>query len=206
MSGATPVDMEDSKDSAWVSVAAGLSEAELLVMCRDIERLFRINPYLEFHEWMEKAPGRYRMRVRNLANARDFDLDLSAEALDDGVLVRYRDGLKRLTSFRVEASGGDAVLVVKDVYADLPEAEKEARHDEVDNSLVPWGNALWRYFRLWRRWSWFAPWRWYMTRIWQPMKPSGRRIASLIILITVAEFVGFLFVFLLFWLNLDRYF
>ncbi len=173
----------------------------LLNLCRDVERLFRINPHLEFHEWTALDGGGCRVRFRNHANGRDLDLTLSVREENDGFVVEYGDGLKRSTSFRVEPAADGATLLVKEVYADLPVAEKEARADEVDNTLVPWGNALWRYFRHWNRWSWLSPWRWYMTRVWQPMKPSARRITSLIILITLAEFVGFLFVVLIFWLE-----
>lgn len=36
-------------------------------------------------------------------------------------------------------------------------------------------------------WSWLPLWRWSMQRVWQPMKPSARRITYWIVLITLAE-------------------
>jgi hypothetical protein len=43
-----------------------------------------------------------------------------------------------------------------------------------------------------------------MRFVWQPMRPLGRRIAFLLIVITALEFVVFLMVFTVFWLELDK--
>jgi len=40
----------------------------------------------------------------------------------------------------------------------------------------------------WQRWSRFRVWRWYMRRVWQPMKPAGRRITYIPLWISVVEF------------------
>jgi hypothetical protein len=44
-----------------------------------------------------------------------------------------------------------------------------------------------------------------MRRIWQPMKPMARRIAFILIVLTAAEFVLFLFIFIIFRLELHKY-
>jgi hypothetical protein len=44
-----------------------------------------------------------------------------------------------------------------------------------------------------------------MRKIWQPMKPMARRITFILIMITLVEFVLFLMVFTIFWLELDKY-
>ena len=75
----------------------------------------------------------------------------------------------------------------------------------MDKSLIQWGHALHRYLRQWKRWSGVAPWRWYMRRVWQPMRPMARRIVFLLIMVTALEFIGFLMVFTIFWLELDKY-
>ena len=190
------------RDAAWVSVATPLPASELRELCADIERLYRINPLLEFSQWRNISPDRFHMSGTNTANARPFDLDCTVKHLKDGFEVRYDSGLKRFTRFRIEDAASGARLVVTEDYGRLPEEQRKARIDEVDTTLVPWGNALWRYFRQWRRWSWLPPWRWYMTRYWQSMKPSARRIVSLILLVTIAEFIAFLFVFTIFWLEM----
>ena len=64
-----------------------------------------------------------------------------------------------------------------------------------------WGQAIFDYLRRHQRWAWIAPWRWYMRRVWVPMKPSARRIVWLLILITMVEFLFFVFVALIWWLE-----
>ena len=65
--------------------------------------------------------------------------------------------------------------------------ERRARAGEIDLSLNAWGRALHSYFGAWARWRWLGPWRWYMRRVWQPMKPSARRIVWMIWVISAFE-------------------
>lgn len=194
-----------AQDAAWACVNTPLSVADLAEFCQDIERLYRINPLLEFDEWLEAADGCYRFKGRNLSNQQNMALDLCVEALPDGLCVRYSDGLKASTRFRIEPAPQGSKLTIIDQYADLPEEERQARLDEVDKSLIPWANYLQEYILSWKRWSWLAPWRWYMCRVWQPMKPSARRITYMMVWIMVAEIVAFLLIVAIFWLEADKY-
>jgi hypothetical protein len=191
---------ERQEDSAWVRIATGLSPAELVAFCQDVERLVRINSMYEFQEWRREGEGRFFMHVRNLSNGRMIETSVRVEPRPDGVRIVYETGLKTATEFHVEppaVQGGQgkagtdsgAVLVVIDDYSGASEAERRARAEEIDKSLVWWGHDLHRYLRYWARWSGFGPWRWYMRRIWQPMKPMARRIAFMLIAITIFEFV-----------------
>ncbi len=65
--------------------------------------------------------------------------------------------------------------------------------------------SLHRYLRRWKRWSWLPGWKFYMRHVWQPMKPMARRISFILIVVTLAEFIVFLLVFAIFWLELDKY-
>ena len=183
-------------DSAWVRIATDLSPAALIAFCRDGERLLRINPMYEFEEWRSDAGGRPFMRVRNLSNGRMLETFVRIEPKPDGTRLVYESGLKAATEFRVEPKAGDcaaggairgAELIVTDVYSGTPKAEREARIDEIDRSLVWWGQGLKRYLRYHARWSNFGPWAWYMRRVWLPMKPKARNIAFLLIVVTVFE-------------------
>ncbi len=49
-----------------------------------------------------------------------------------------------------------------------------------------------------------ATYNWYRERFWLKMPPRQRRIARLIIWTTALEFVVFLFVFVIYWLELGR--
>jgi len=197
---------ENSEDAAWVTIETPFSSAELRTFLDDIERLYRINPMLEFEEFQQTGDRQYQLKAKNLSNGKPLETGLEVKYSDDSVTVRYNAGLKSSTSFRVDdEAGGCAKLVVTDDYSGSSLAERESRIDEVDKSLMYWGNSLYRYLHQWKRWSWLPGWQFYMCKIWQPMKPAARRISYILIIITLAEFVLFLMVFTVFWLELDKY-
>ena len=78
-------------------------------------------------------------------------------------------------------------LTIIDSYDTLTTAERMQRLNEVDKSLVKWAEDIQQYLIQWNRWSKFTPWRWYMKYIWQPMKPSARRITYMLLWISLAE-------------------
>ncbi len=197
---------QGSEDAAWVTIETPFNAAELRAFLKDVERLYRINSLLEFEEWRQSGDNRYFLKAKNLSNGRLIETSLDVEPADDGITVRYSHGLRKATTFRVDAQpGGTAKLVVTDDYSGASLTERKARIDEVDTSLVQWGGSLHCYLQRWKRWSWVPGWKFYMRRVWQPMKPMARRIVFLLIVITAAEFVFFLFVFTIFWLEFDKY-
>lgn len=184
-----------ARDAAWVSVEAPFPAHRLQEFLGDPERLFRINPLLEVHNWGKRGSGGIRFEGRNLSNGKAFTTELSIQERKDGLWIGYQGLLKTSTTFHVEPRGPQAsLLTITDDYSGTPEQEREARLDEVDRSLLQWGQDLHRYLQAWRRWSWLPPWRWYMTRVWQPMKPSARRITRWVIWITLGEMAVFLLV------------
>ncbi|MCK4866804.1 MAG: hypothetical protein KAT39_02050 [Alphaproteobacteria bacterium] len=200
-----PTETEDSQDAAWVTIETPLTADALLAFCReDIERLFRINSLLKFEEWHHGAENEHRVRLLNSVTGKELETGLHVEPLSDGLRVTYDTGLKTATTFRVEATEGSAQLVVTDDYSGTPAAERQARTDEVDQSLIQWGHDLHRYLAMWNRWSRYGLWRWYMNRVWKPMTPLGRRVVFLLIVITAMEFAVFLMVLAIFVLELDK--
>ena len=184
-------------DAAWVRVMAPQPAAALIAWCQaDAARLLRLNPLYEIDSFIDG-----RLVGRNLSNGLALDSVVSVTLLPDGLRLTYADGLKASTSFRVEPRGEEADLVITDDYGRLAADQREARLTEVDRSLIPWGNALYRHLRQRRRWGWLAVWRWWMARVWLPMTPKARRVTTLITLLTLAEFVAFLMVFTIFWLE-----
>lgn len=188
-------------DAAWVRVVTPLPAAALTAWVQaDAERLLRLNPHYEIDRF---ADG--RLAGRNLGTGRPLATAVSAELLSDGLRLVYADGLKSWTSFRVEPRpDGGADLVVTDDYGRLPPEERQARLDEVDRSLIPWGNALYRHLRACRRWGRLRPWQWWTARVWLPMTPKARRLTALVTLVTLGEFAAFLMVFTIYWLELQR--
>jgi hypothetical protein len=201
----TPEPAND-EDSAWVIIETPFDADRLRRFVGDIERLYRINSLLEFEELSQTGEREYRMKARNLSNGMSLETDLKVRTEKNRLVVTYSNGLKTSTTFRVDAKAdGKAQLVVTDEYGGTSSEEREARIDEVDKSLVPWGRDLHRYLRLSKRWSLVPGWKFYMRRVWQPMKPSARRICYLVSMITLIEFVVFLMIFSVFWLELDKY-
>ena len=178
-----------TEDAAWASVNTPLSVDELKAFSQDIERLFRINPMLEFDRWENLANDRYRMSVKNLSQETPFDLEteLRVENTDEGITIHYSNGLKKKTVLKFEPAAQGSKLTIIDDYAGITEEERESRLQEVDKSLVNWADYLQRFIIMWKRWSRFGLWRWYMRRVWQPMKPTGRRITYILLWISVAE-------------------
>ena len=192
-------------DAAWVSVETPFDAAALSVLVADVEGMLRVNPYLEFQEWREIEPGRYKFRARNLSNQQAIDTVVRVERTADATLLHYESGLKTRTVFRIEPGVAGARLVITDDYGGTPAAEREARVAEVDRSLLAWGGDLYRYFRDWRRWSWLGPWRWYMRRVWRVMKPTARRIAFMLWMVTLFEIASVALIVAVFALELDKY-
>lgn len=197
---------QDRDDAAWITIETPFSKSELRAFLEDIERLYRINSMLVFEEWQQTGDQQYQLQAKNLSNGKSLASNLDVKFSDSSVTVNYSEGLRTSTTFRVDNEiDGCAKLVVTDDYSGSSLAERESRIDEVDKSLVHWGNCLYRYLHQWKRWSWLPGWQIYIRKVWQPMKPTARRITYILLLITFAEFVLFLMVFTVFWLELDKY-
>ncbi len=181
------------EDMAWASIETPLDKDSLKAFCLDIERLFRINPMLIFNDWQTNGDNQYRFSGQNISQEEPFDFDLTftVTELPDGVEISYENSIKTRTTIKIEdpTSGGEwkSKLTITDDYSGMSELEREELLHTVDRSLTVWAKYLQQYLIAWQRWSRFAPWRWYMRKVWQPMKPSGRRITYMLLWITVFE-------------------
>jgi hypothetical protein len=183
-----------------VTIETPLGIAALREFCDDVERLYRLNPYLEIMTWQPLAAGRFHVAWRNLSNALAQSLDLVCEReSSDAFCVTYSQGIKRRTRFAVERAPTGSRLTVTDDYALLPAEERLRRVAEADKSLDAWGWALRAYLRREHRWGGNALWRWTTRRVWLPMRPSARRITRIVLLVSAAEVVLTLVVVLIYW-------
>ncbi len=179
-----------AENSAWAEFRTPYNVDELKSFCTDdVERLFRINPYLEFNSWEKTGDNQFHVTGKNISQEEPFEFDyqLTVNTTDEGVRVNYQNSLKKSTLFKVEPHEKGSKMTIIDEYIELSEDEAKVRAGEVDRSLTIWAEYLLRYIITWKQWSWVAPWRWYMRRLWQPMKPMSRRIAYMLIWITVFE-------------------
>ena len=182
-----------AEDVAWASINTPLGVEELKSFCRDIERMYRINPLLNFKKWEAAGENRYLFSGQNISQEEpfDFDLELTVEEKPDGFQIHYQGDLRSSTTFTIEAAAADSPglskLTITDRYDGVSEEERKKQLHRVDRSIVIWAKYLQQFLYSWKRWSRFRPWRWYMRRVWQPMKPSGRRITYMLLWISVFE-------------------
>lgn len=205
---------QPEEDSAWVSVEVPLSSGEVYAFFQNIERLFRLNPHLEIKSWQEDMPGKIypgkQIRVESLNEMNGMQQNIMmrvGKVQPDGALsLSYGSGLKQATVFTVQGlTTASSRLVVKEHYpSEISVAEREARLHEVDTSLLLWGAAIRSYLMRRARWGWLPFFSWLQDTFWLGMAPRHRRIARLLIWTTALEFVVFLFVFVIYWLELAR--
>jgi hypothetical protein len=186
-------------DAAWVAIDTPLDARQLAEFCADIERLYRINPYLEFRYWRATDGGQHEAAFRNLSNQHELTLTLEVECVSERHIdVRYDRGIKRCTRFRIEPREGGSRLTITDAYDPSAGA---ADTGEVDKSLHAWGAALQDYLVRHARWGRYGWWRWYMRRVWVPMKPTARRIVYILLVLTVFEFALIALGFAIYWIE-----
>jgi hypothetical protein len=194
------------EDAAWVKVEMPLPPPALHAFLADIERLFRINPWLEIDRFERRPDGGFGLAGRNLSNEQPLDatVRLSQSVPGRSLTLRYDGGIKRETRCEIEPAAAGSVLTITETYDTPPPEQREARLKEVDRSLVPWAAALRAFLLHGARWGWLPGYRLYMRRVWLPMTPKQRRITRLIVWTTVIEFVVFLFIFAIFWNEAGR--
>jgi hypothetical protein len=189
-------------DAAWVVLETTLAPAELAAFCGDLERLYRINPFLEFASWEQDAPDRFRAEVLNHSNGQRTVVAATVTRTSDRALrVDYTEGLKQSTRVEIQPAPAGSRLTITDEYGPTGAGARDAA---VDRSLHAWGVALKAYLERDRRWGWIPLLRWYMQRVWLPMKPAARRITFLVLVIGLADVILVALGFAIYWIESGR--
>ncbi len=195
---------ETQQDTAWVTLEIPLPPDALFDFLQNTERLFRLNPYLDIRTWQERAAGKqFHLAALNEMNGVVYDLVITLESVQFGtrLFFSYGSGLKRALEITLQPCAAGSVLTLREHYHPITDENREAQLQEVDHSLTPWGTSIWQYLSDLKRWGGFWPYRWYRENFWLAMRPTHRRIARMLIWITVLEFVAFLLVFTIYWLE-----
>ena len=188
-------------DAAWVVLETPFAPVALAAFCGDLERLYRINPFLEFASWAQEGPDRFRAEVLNHSNGQRLVLRGLAARMPDGALrVDYAEGLKKSTRFDIQPAPAGSRLTITDEYGPAGDAQAAA----VDRSLHAWGVALKAHLERDRRWGWLPLYRWAVERVWLPMKPSARRITFLVLVVAIADIALIALGFAIYWLEYAR--
>lgn len=192
------------RDAAWVVLETPLPAAALAAFCRQLETLYRINPFLEFETWQQSAPHGFHAVLRNHSNGQRMVLDARVTRESERAWrIDFAAGLKTRTRFEVEPTPGGSRLSITDEYR--PAAADDAVADrEVDRSLHAWGVALKAYLERDWRWGWLPGYRSFMRGVWLPMKPAARRITFLVLVIGVADIALVALGFAIYWLEAGR--
>jgi len=179
-------DAPPGRDAAWVTLETTVGAAELAAFCRDLERLYRINPFLEFKSWRQFAADRFTAQFVNHSNRQKVVLEGRVTRLSDlEFRIDFATGLKRSTHFDIRPTASGAGLTITDEYG--PTGGNAPAEAEIDRSLHAWGVALRDYLERDRRWGWVPFYRSTMRRLWLPMSPSARRIVFLVLVIGLAD-------------------
>lgn len=198
---------EEQKDTAWVIIEIPVSPGKLFDFLQNTERLFRLNPYLEIRKWEGAASGKqFHLEALNEMNGVAYDLVVTLESNqpETRCLLSYSKGLKRALEITLQPGSNGSILTLREHYHAATGENREEQLKEVDHSLIPWASSLRRYLLGLERWGWFRPYRWYRECFWLSMRPSHRRITRMLVWVTALEFVVFLFVFVIYWLELLR--
>lgn len=191
---------DNPENIAWAAIYTPLEVEALHTFCEDIERLYRINPYLEFKQSIRLDKNKFHFIGKNSSQepAFYFDIELTLEPIDQGYLITYSNGVKSNTIVKIQTSDqpdpiSKSRLTITDIYTTKNNQFSEKELKKVDKSLLTWTKDIQKYLLSWHKWSKFKLWRWYRKKIWLPMKPIGRRITYMLLLITLIEIVLIVF-------------
>lgn len=191
-------------NAAWAKAALPLSPQGTFTFLADIERLFRLNPHLDISAWHEEpgTPRRCTFSAFNETNGCRYEVTVGMENVREnrGMTLVYDRGLKASTEFRIEPAGNGSSLTITEHYHPVADRNDE-RLKEVDRSLVPWLAAIRGHIAGLARYGWLPGYRWWAGRFMPGMPPRQRRIVRMIVWISLLEFVVFLFVAAVFWLE-----
>ena len=181
--------MTSSDNKAWAEFKTPLSQDSLIRFCRNIEQLFKINPYLEIKQWKNIAPQKFFIYIINHSQNNTFSLETNIYVtdIDDGIKIEYEKGIKSETIIKTQPIPEGSKLEITEKYHSPSSNDTANELSNVDKSLTKWAEEIQNYLIDWQRWSWFLPWKLYKQRIWLPMKPMARRITYMIIWISIIE-------------------
>jgi len=195
------------QDAAWAKADIPLSPQDSFIFLSDVERLFRLNPHLEISDWRQDPamPRSWQLGALNETNGCRYEVKMRMEDVGDnrGITLVYDRGLKASTEFGIEPTGSGSSLTITEHYHPVKDQEDE-RLKEVDRSLVPWLAAIRAHISGLARYGWMPGYRWWAGHFMLGMQPRQRRIVRMIIWVSLFEFIVFLFVAAIFWLERQR--
>ena len=187
-----PLPKPDLTDAAWVKIVTRLDAQTLLDFCHNLERLFRLNPYLSIEYWAMPGSNLIHAKWHNSSNPTEFTLesDIEVTYLQSEIRLCYASGIKKETSLIIESHAhGSSLTVVDDYSARVDAKDGFSVPDQVDKSLSAWGASLksflFHYYYLRK----IPGIELAIDRFWMNLSPMARRITYLLVMITIFELV-----------------
>ncbi|MDW3096110.1 MAG: hypothetical protein R8G33_10595 [Gammaproteobacteria bacterium] len=175
-------------NAAWVRIKTNLDVKTLFEFCQQVERLFRLNPYLIFNHWQQNAKTSITAVWENHSNKKVYQIDtcIELEIKDNEICAKYQSGVKSETYFIVEPSGQSADLVIIDRYR----SSGNDSLDEVDKSIHAWGKGLHKFFKQYSRLRHIPYSEYIIDKYWIRLTPMARRIIYILLVVTAVEIIA----------------
>jgi hypothetical protein len=178
-----------TENKAWAEFKTPFSKSILIDFCRDIEQLFRINPYVEIINWEKLNSNDYSIELINHSQEPAFVLKTDMHVLEtsNGLIINYVSGIKTNTQIQIEEIPEGSKLTITDHYSLKKTGLQQDDLKKVDKSLTKWAEEIQIFLIQWKHWAWLLPWKYYKQYIWIRMKPSARRVSYMLIIISLIE-------------------
>jgi|GEM_PF-4984884 len=185
-------------NAAWVRIPAYVDANALSNFCLNVEKVFRLNPYLRIAQW-RTADGHADVCWQNHSTeiAHQVNTHLTMESSEKEICIRYQTGIKVATYFIIEETNTGANLIILDRYAD----DVDDPESQVDKSIHAWGETLNQFFRHYKYLRHFPFMERAINHFWVKLSPMARRVTYILFVVTVVEIMVLLLLVLVMLVN-----
>lgn len=176
------------ENAAWVTIPNKLNSQELKAFCENVERVFRLNPYLKIISWQTKDNHTAHVRWENHSSHHVFlvDADISVNSNNQEINIEYHAGPKKQTLFILNAVNKGSELIIIDDYGE----NTHTSYAEIDKSLNAWGESLKQFFNHYAVIKHIPFVKFLINKVWIRMNPMARRITYILFVITTVELIA----------------
>lgn len=159
---------------------------------KDIRRLLRFNPYYEIKNFREIGADTYEFLLRNEANKFEEKQVLRVKRYDADkkISIEYdsNSGMKTMTTFDIQTADKGIKITAEDNFDLSKISDKEKISEIIDRTIPYWLSQIRSYLKLLEKKTLLNKIKlFYKEKIWLEMSPFGRRVARLILILTVLE-------------------
>ena len=175
-------------NAAWITISTKLSADSLLEFCSDVERLYRLNPFLRIFSWQTLGKNKIQADWENQSMAMDSRTTTQFEMAytNNEIQLKYLSGIKLATYLIIDATHNGSQLTIIDDYGD------SKKNTDVDKSLTAWGRSLKRFFDHYAYLHHIPFAKTIIDRYWIQFSPFTRRISYILVALTVIELIALL--------------